>query len=179
MTFLLDVNALVALGFTHHEFHDRMARWVKAQEFPTLATCSITELGFVRILAQASSYGLTVAEARNLLLRLKRTKTLPFLFIPDDHDILHLPVWAKAPKQTTDAHLAQLAREHGLMLATLDARIRAPMLSRRSDLYVWNDEGADEVGDTEADPDDGFPMLDPVAFAARGLEMFFPSEVMG
>jgi len=28
MIYLLDVNALVALGFIHHEFHNRVAAWV-------------------------------------------------------------------------------------------------------------------------------------------------------
>ena len=53
MTYLLDVNALVALGFIDHEFHGRLAAWVKSQNWPNLASCSITELGFVRVLAQA------------------------------------------------------------------------------------------------------------------------------
>jgi hypothetical protein len=128
MTFLLDVNALVALGFIRHESHDRVARWVKAQGFPPLATCSITELGFVRVLSQAPVYGFTVAEARNALLRLKRTKILPFTFIPDDHDISHLPGWAKTSKQTSDGHLAQLARTHGSVLATLDQKIPGAQL---------------------------------------------------
>jgi predicted nucleic acid-binding protein len=123
MTFLLDVNALVALGFIHHEFHDRVARWVKARGFPALATCSITELGFVRVLSQAPVYGFTVADARNALLRLKRTKTLPLVFIADDQDISRLPTWAKTPKQTTDGHLVQLAAAHGAVLVTLDQKI--------------------------------------------------------
>ena len=59
MKYLLDVNALVALGFIHHEFHDRVAAWLQAQQFPALATCSITELGFVRVLSQAPAYGFT------------------------------------------------------------------------------------------------------------------------
>jgi predicted nucleic acid-binding protein len=57
MKYLLDVNALVALGFLQHEFHGRTANWVRrlAQKgVPELATCSITELGFVRVLMQAS-----------------------------------------------------------------------------------------------------------------------------
>ncbi len=123
MTFLLDVNALVALGFIHHEFHDRVARWVKAEEFPPLATCSISELGFVRVLSQAPVYGFTVADARNALLRLKRSKILTFTFVADDHDISHLPAWAKTARQTTDGHLIQLARAHGTALATLDQKI--------------------------------------------------------
>ena len=123
MKYLLDVNALVALGFRHHEFHGLVAAWVRAQQFPPLATCSITELGFVRVLAQAPAYGLTVAQARTLLLRLKASSALAVTFIPDGHDISHLPPWVKGPKQTTDGHLAELASANGALLATLDEKI--------------------------------------------------------
>lgn len=95
MTYLLDVNALVALGFLQHEFHERVASWVQSlasEEVPNVASCSITELGFVRVLSQAPNYGLTVSQARTLLLRLQKTKRLKFKFIADDHDISHLPL---------------------------------------------------------------------------------------
>jgi uncharacterized protein len=123
MTYLLDVNALVALGFIHHEFHHRVATWVRAQQFPPLATCSITELGFVRVLSQAPAYGLTVTQARTLLLRLKKATVAPLTFIPDAHDISHLPAWVKTPRQTADGHLAELAAASGAVLATLDTKI--------------------------------------------------------
>jgi len=58
MKYLLDVNALVALGFLQHEFHERVAAWVRtsiAKGTVEMATCSITELGFVRVLVQARS----------------------------------------------------------------------------------------------------------------------------
>lgn len=123
MKYLLDVNALVALGFIHHEFHNRIAAWVQAQQFPPLATCSITELGFVRVLSQAPAYGFTVVQARSALLRLKKSAVLPFTFIADTHDISHLPAWVKTPKQTTDGHLVELASVSGAVLATLDEKI--------------------------------------------------------
>lgn len=123
MTYLLDVNALVALGFGEHKFHHRVAEWVRAQHAPTLATCSITELGFVRVLSQAPSYGLTVAQARILLLKLKKSSVLPFSFIRDDHDVSRLPTWVRNPRQTTDGHLVELARSNEAVLATLDERI--------------------------------------------------------
>jgi predicted nucleic acid-binding protein len=127
MTYLLDVNALVALGFLQHEFHLRLAKWIStlvAKGTAHLATCSITELGFVRVLAQAPLYGLTIPQARTLLLRMKTTDILKFTFIPDDHDISHLPGWVKTARQTTDGHLAQFARANSAVLATLDRRIR-------------------------------------------------------
>jgi predicted nucleic acid-binding protein len=123
MRYLLDVNTLVALGFAQHEFHDRIASWLKSRQFPPLATCSITELGFIRVLAQAPAYGFTIAQARSLLLRLKEADVARFTFIPDDHDVSHLPTWVKTPKQTTDGHLVKLASANGSVLATLDGKI--------------------------------------------------------
>jgi predicted nucleic acid-binding protein len=123
MIYLLDANALVALGFINHEFHDRLAAWVKSQNSPNLASCSITELGFVRVLAQAPAYGFTVTQARTLLLRFKEARTSPLAFIPDEHDVSHLPAWVRAPKQITDGHLSKLATANSAVLATLDESI--------------------------------------------------------
>ena len=126
MKYLLDVNALVALGFLEHEFHQRVALWVRGlaeKGTPDLATCSITELGFVRVLAQAPQYGFTVGQACHLLLRLKAARGVSFTFITDGQDISHLPGWVKTARQTTDGHLVQLAAASGAVLATLDKQI--------------------------------------------------------
>ena len=131
MTYLLDVNALVALGFINHEFHDRVASWVQSHNSPNLASCSITELGFVRVLAQAPAYGFTVAQVLTLLLRLKKARTSRLTFIPDQHDVSHLPGWVRAPKQITDGHLGKLASANGAVLATLDENIPGSYLIPR------------------------------------------------
>jgi predicted nucleic acid-binding protein len=126
MRYLLDVNTLLALVVWEHEFHARVASWVQrlgASGVPELATSSITELGFVRVLAQAQQYGSSVAQARELLLKVKRSAGIRWSFIPDDRDISHLPRWVRTPKQTTDGHLAELARANQSILATLDRRI--------------------------------------------------------
>ncbi|MGA8144711.1 MAG: PIN domain-containing protein [Candidatus Acidiferrales bacterium] len=126
MMYLLDVNALVALSVLEHEFHDQAAKWVQtlaSKQTPELATCSITELGYIRVLLQAPQYGFSVAEARALLLRIKTANTLKFTFLSDDHDLSHIPAWVKTAKQTTDGHLAQLAKAKGGVLATLDRNI--------------------------------------------------------
>jgi len=131
MTYLLDVNALVALGFINHEFHGRLASWVQSHNAPNLASCSITELGFVRVLAQAPAYGFTVTQARALLLRLKEARTSRLTFISDEHDVSHLPGWVRAPKQMTDGHLSKLASANGAVLATLDENIPGSYLIPR------------------------------------------------
>lgn len=92
MIYLLDVNALVALGFINHEFHTRVASWVLSSNSPQLASCSISELGFLRVLAQAPAYGFTVAQARTLLLRLKEARTSRLAFIADNTMFLIFPV---------------------------------------------------------------------------------------
>lgn len=126
MKYLLDVNALLALGFNDHEFHERVATWVDRiaeRETPEMATCAITELGFVRILSQAQQYGFSVREARESLIGLKKSEKVRFTFLPDDRDISHLPNWVNSSKQVTDGHLAELAAANGFVLATLDRRI--------------------------------------------------------
>lgn len=126
MIYLLDVNTLLALVILEHEFHARVATWVQrigAAGVPEMATCSITELGFVRVLGQAQQYGSSVAQARELLLKVRNGDGIHWRFISDDRDISRLPKWVRTPKQTTDGHLAELARANGAVLATLDRRI--------------------------------------------------------
>ena len=128
MRYLLDVNALVALGIFHHGFHDRVIAWITSQEGAHWLTCSITELGFVRVTAQTPDYGFTVQQARTLLLRLKTNSRLVLTLLPDGNDISFLPTWVKTPRQTTDGHLVQLAIENGAVLATLDQGIAGALL---------------------------------------------------
>ena len=132
--YLLDVSALVALGFNEHEFYERAAHWFQALSpgEDEVATCAITELGFVRLLTQAPLYGFSVAEAKLALLRLKSSGEIAFAFIADDHDVSRLPGWVKTPKQTTDGHLAQLAKANGAILATLDRGIPGAFLIPQS-----------------------------------------------
>ena len=97
-------------------------------EVASLATCSITELGFVRVLAQSGAYGLSLAEARSLLVQLRQAGTLSQSVLEDSHGVAQLPAWVKAPGQITDGHLMQLAEAHGAVLATLDEKIPGAFL---------------------------------------------------
>ena len=126
--YLLDVNALVAFGIIDHAFHMRMIRWVKSQNSAILASCSITELGFVRVASQTPTYGLTVAEARTELIRIKQLPELSWEFLADAQDISQLPPWVKSGPQTTDGHLVQLAAAHGAVLATFDSKIHGAFM---------------------------------------------------
>jgi predicted nucleic acid-binding protein len=123
MRFLLDVNALIAYGFRRHDFHNQVGLWIQSRKGDHFLTCSITELGFVRILGNVRTYGMDVAHARALLLSLKTNRALPFEFVADANDLNSLPPWVKTPLQVTDGHLVQLARTNNAVLATLDKGI--------------------------------------------------------
>jgi len=131
MRYLLDVNALIALGVSGHTFHKRVATWVESLSLVgtvQLSTSPITELGFVRILSQPTPYGLRVSDAKDLLERVKATSPVAFSFISDGNDISKLPDWVVRSKQTTDGHLAGLAKSNGAVLATLDRNINDSFL---------------------------------------------------
>jgi predicted nucleic acid-binding protein len=126
MKYLLDVNALVALLVAEHSLNGRTVAWVRGlvrRKQANLLTCPITELGFVRILSQPSTFGRTIAEAQNILHRAKTGAIVSFDFIHDGVSVSALPAWVGKPGQVTDGHLAELAKANGAMFATLDAGI--------------------------------------------------------
>jgi predicted nucleic acid-binding protein len=123
MKYLLDVNALIAFGVTQHQFHRRVVDWIGSRRGAAFLTSSVTEIGFVRIIASVPMYDLNVSQAKELLLEMKVNPSQPLSFLTDGNDISLLPAWVKAPKQTTDGHLLQLAHANGAELATLDEGI--------------------------------------------------------
>lgn len=123
MKYLLDVNALLALGINQHACHRRIAAWAASRPESQYLTCAITELGFVRIATQAGLYGFTLQQAQATLSQLRTIHDLQLSFLSDGVDVLRLPPWVKSSKQTTDGHLLQLAAANGAQLATLDKEI--------------------------------------------------------
>ncbi len=131
MRYLLDVNVLIALGITRHQFRDRVRNWVAslaANGTPEFVTCSITELGFVRIVSQISHYNVTLEQAKTELSLLKKSEAYDFEFVVDGNDVSKLPQWVTAAKQTTDGHLSELAKANDCILATLDSKIPGSFL---------------------------------------------------
>jgi predicted nucleic acid-binding protein len=123
MTYLLDVNALLALAHDAHTLHSRVEGWVgRLPRTDRLATSAITELGFVRIAPQAR-LAPDVGQARVLLALLKRSRQPRFVLFIDGLGADALPAWATLPSQTTDGHLLALAAAHRSRLATCDGGI--------------------------------------------------------
>ncbi len=130
MTYLLDVNALIGYVYLDHTFHSEIAAWIRSLNpaNDALASCSITELGLIRILPQIPEANYTVQEAQRLLASFKDASELPFHLLDDHLGADKLPGWVKQPKHTTDGHLVYLAKAHGAVLATLDRKIPGAFL---------------------------------------------------
>jgi predicted nucleic acid-binding protein len=135
MSYLLDVNALLALLLAEHIHHSRTLSWTQGlarRHQANFLTCPITEIGFLRILNQTTAYNRSLGEAKDLLARAKQGTIVRFTFVPDDFPASGLPAWVVKPNQITDGYLLHLAKRHGSDLATLDEKIPGAFLIPRS-----------------------------------------------
>ena len=128
MSYLLDVNLLVALFDPRHVNHDAAHRWFRHTAESRWATCSVTEIGCVRILSNPSyrTVSTTPAEAMARLQRFCDSRGHSFW--PDDvalRTALREAVKDRLQgyRQITDFHLVALAAARGGHLATFDGRL--------------------------------------------------------
>ena len=130
MKYLLDVNILVAWGWSDHVDHERTVTWIAAarRHKATLLTSPIPELGFVRVSVQRTAGRVTVQEASRTLAGMVAALGARHSFLADDWPTRDFPEWCSHASRTTDVHLLQLAAAHGATLATLDAGIAGAFL---------------------------------------------------
>ncbi len=129
MVALLDVNLLVALAWPNHVHHAQAHVWFRSRPPTGWATCSIVELGFIRVSSNARAVPAAVSPQEAAAL-LQRITALPgHHFWADDVRFAESPHVARSRvvghQQVTDAHLVGLALRHGGRLATFDAGVRA------------------------------------------------------
>ena len=128
MSYLLDVNFLLALFDPRHVNHDAAHRWFGHTAASGWATCSVTENGCVRILSNPA-YRTVSATPTEAMARLQRfCDSGGHSFWPDDVALrLSLDPNVKdrlqGYRQITDFHLAALAAARGGRLATFDGRL--------------------------------------------------------
>jgi toxin-antitoxin system PIN domain toxin len=127
MTYLLDVNVLIALMDPGHVQHDIAHDWFARDGLRAWATCPITENGALRIIGHANypnSPGNPAAVAP--LLRTMRSLD-GHVFWSDDVSLLDEgkvdTTRLLNSAQTTDSYLLALAQAHGGQLATFDRRL--------------------------------------------------------
>ena len=128
---MLDINVLLAFAYDEQICHQRVSRWIThieatETETPRFATCSIVDLGFIRIASGPARLAENLTFARADLRRLKHSLGLKLL--GDELDGNQLPNWVSKSKQTTDGHLLELAMTHQAQFATLDRGIPGALL---------------------------------------------------
>lgn len=135
MTYLLDVNVLIALIDPAHIEHDRAHEWFDAAGRHSWATSPMTENGVLRVIGNPGYPGYpgypgsprppaAIAEMLRELLALSG-----HVFWPDDISLLD-ERWIDATRlltapQITDSYLLALAVAHEGRLATFDRRLVA------------------------------------------------------
>ena len=113
MTYLLDVNVLIALVDPRHIFHDTANEWFQVEAVGSWATCPITENGLVRIVG-SGRYPNPVGPPAEIVEILKLLRAMPgHVFWPDavslaDNSRIDA-VALIASERVTDAYLLALA----------------------------------------------------------------------
>ena len=126
---LLDINILTALLWPAHEHHEVAHRWFGGRDDAPWATCSLTQLGFVRIVSNP-------AFSRDALSPVEALALLGENLAHPGHefwtDSLQVPTAVKdmaaklqGYRQLTDAYLLALAHHRKGVFATFDRGLRA------------------------------------------------------
>jgi toxin-antitoxin system PIN domain toxin len=141
VTFLLDVNVLIALIDPGHVAHDDAHGWFEATGHAAWATCPITENGVLRIIGNPK-YPNSPGSPAVVAQIITKLRALPgHNFWPDDvslvgsGDIDAAQVLTSA--QVTDIYLLALAKAHGGHLASFDRKLStAAVRGGRSALHL-------------------------------------------
>jgi toxin-antitoxin system PIN domain toxin len=144
VTFLLDVNVLIALIDPTHLGHDAAHAWFAATGAASWATCPLTENGVLRIVGHPrypNSAGSPAAVAPIVA----RLRALPgHVFWKDDFSLIESDIVDVAriatPAQITDTYLLALAATNKGQLATFDRRL-SPVAVRRGRASLYLIEG--------------------------------------
>ncbi|HEU0154479.1 MAG TPA: TA system VapC family ribonuclease toxin [Stellaceae bacterium] len=134
MTFLLDINVLIALIDPAHIGHDAAHQWFGGTRGAAWATCPLTENGVIRIVGHPrypNSLGSPAAVAPFIT----RLRALPgHVFWKDDFSLIDADLVDVArigtSAQVTDTYLLALAVVNNGQLATLDRRLSTAAVRR-------------------------------------------------
>ena len=127
MTYLLDLNLLLALAWPSHVHHDVAHGWFEGEDSPRWATCPLTQLGFIRLSSNPlfTTDAVTPDAALEVLGVMTRDE---HEFWPDDMDCVasgfSVGLRIAAHRLVTSVYLFSLARARSGCVATLDRRIR-------------------------------------------------------
>jgi uncharacterized protein len=124
MTYLLDVNVLIALAWPTHIHHTKAHAWFAQIDKATWATCPLTQLAFVRISSNSKAISSAVSTQAAMQMLTQITQVRGHVFWEDKLALQGLACFESpllvGHRQTTDAYLLELARAHKAKLATFD-----------------------------------------------------------
>lgn len=129
MTYLLDVNVLIALLDPAHLDHHRTHDWFAREGAASFATCPLTQNGVLRILGNPRYPGSPGTPAAVAPMLQSVTQLPGHAFWPDDLSLLDRglvdPARLASHSRLTDDYLLALAASHRARLATLDRRLKS------------------------------------------------------
>lgn len=130
MVALLDINVLIARADPGHQFHAEASAWLRSQRQLEIATCPITENGFLRIYGHPSypgGPGSPEGAAKDLVILRGRND---HFFLADTVSLMDRSVSLReaGPSQLTDLYLLALAVQHSAKFVTLDQRVPAHLV---------------------------------------------------
>ncbi len=124
MSWLLDANALIALGWTAHEHHGAMRAWFQRHAHEGWATTAVTQAAFVRIVSQPAFAGRVIAMTQVAELLLRNTAHPHHRLLAMDFGFEQVLGCCSGGlfghRQITDAYLLATAARHGAKLVTFD-----------------------------------------------------------
>lgn len=133
--FLLDVNVLIALLWARHEHHASAQRWFAGAARRGWATCSLTQVAFVRIVANPAFSKEAVRPGQALATLQASLEHASHRFWADRWGFASLvePFANRlvGHRQVSDAYLLGLALRHGGRLATFDLGMAALLPQER------------------------------------------------
>jgi uncharacterized protein len=128
MSYLFDVNVLIAMHDVDHQSHASVHEFFQRQSRIDWATCPLTEAGFIRIVSSPAYPSLDVlpSDAADILAKTVRSfghhrywGTTPSLL---DESLFNLQV-LRGNKQVTDTYLLGICAKHKGLLLTFDHKL--------------------------------------------------------
>ena len=124
VVWLLDANLLIALTHGAHVHHAEAHRWFAVLPHRRWASCSLTQLAFVRLTSNPRVAVETISPAEAMQALVTMTGQAGHEYWPDSPEPVSTPTLRSAAlvghRQVTDAYLLGLAAHKGQRLATLD-----------------------------------------------------------
>ena len=117
MKHLLDVNVLLTAIWQQHPDFAKADAWLTGRQ---VATCALSELGFLRVSTHQKALQADMSASRQLLQAFLDKHEAQFV----PADLPALKASARKSEEVTDLYLAELASSKGMKLATFDTAIK-------------------------------------------------------